>query len=94
MAGQNDDSRRNFPLSQRDLCRSRSAEGRGNSRNHLNFNSSLPQGFNLFARAAENERIPALQANDLETQESKLNQERIDFFLARAFLAAAFSDAP
>ena len=55
--------------------------------------SSLAQRFNFFSGAAEQQRVSALQADDLQAEQRELNQQRIDLFLSNALFAAAFAHA-
>ena len=79
-------------MSQRNLRIGRRTQRRRDAGNNLKFDVGLAQGFDLFSGAPEDERVTALEPNYLQSQQRILNQQRIDFFLADAFVSEALAD--
>ena len=68
------------------------AQDGSDSGNNLNLDPSLAQCFELFPAPAEDEGIPAFQADHLKPQERVLRQQAIDLLLWSALLSATFAD--
>ena len=80
------------PVRERNLRRSRRAERRGDSWNHLEFDPRRAQRFHFLARAAEQQRIAALEPRDDFPFARQLHHQRIDLGLRNSFRAATLSD--
>jgi hypothetical protein len=61
-------------MGQRDAGVGGAAGGGGDSRNDLEGNSRVDQGFDLFATAPEDEGVAALEANDLPARARKTSR--------------------
>src|SRR5579872_4674664 len=66
MSRSENEIRRNVPMRQRNARGGGGPECRGNSGDNFILDIYTPQGLNLFAGAAKDQRIPALQPNDLQ----------------------------
>src|SRR5258708_34365976 len=79
-------------MSEWNFCVGCGAECGCDAGNNFEFDAGLAQSFHLFAGAAENERIAALEADNLQAQQRVLNHQRVDLRLADALAAKAFAD--
>src|SRR5437868_13985499 len=91
MAGEKSDVRILIAMSYRNsgICGHR--DGRCDSRDNFEINSSCGQRFSFFAPASENKRIPCLQWDYILSDTRLFDYERVDFILRKRLLASALS---
>src|SRR5204863_3063279 len=81
-------SGRNIAMGEGNVNSGGGAQDGSDSGNNLNLDPRLAQCYELFPASAEDEGIPAFQADHLKSQERVLRQQAIDLFLWSALLSA------
>ena len=92
MAGDEPDGLRPVAMGQRYAGVRRASERGGNAGNDLEVDAMPAQCLDLFAAAAEDERVPALEARHPPTLPRIAEQERVDVRLPRAGEGATLAD--
>ena len=75
-------------MGQRNVGGSRCSIGRGDAGDNLDCNTSSFSVFGLFSAAPENQRVAALEANDIAALARFCNQQRIDLVLGQGVARA------
>ena len=92
MRGDEHQRGRRAAMGQRNLRCGRRAQGGSHARHDLVGNSGSPESFDFFAGAAEDQRVAALQANDVQPGVRESDHQKIDFFLLNLLLAATLAN--